>query len=64
MEKVDLVQEDILQVEVQVLNKLQEVNLVVLVEAEMRQEQVEQELMDQLIKVAVVEIVEDQAVQV
>ena len=64
MEKVDLVQEDILQVEVQELNKTLELNLAVLVAVEMRQEQVDVDLLDQLIKVAVVELVEELVVQV
>ena len=64
MEKVDLVQEDILQVEVQELNKTLELNLAVLVAVEMRQEQVDVDLLDQLIKVAVVQVVEELAVQV
>ena len=64
MEKVALVQEDILQVEVQELNKTLELNLAVLVAVEMRQEQVDVDLLDQLIKVAVVQLVEELAVQV
>ena len=64
MEKVALVQEDILQVEVQELNKTLELNLAVLVAVEMRQEQVDVDLLDQLIKVAVVQVVEELAVQV
>ena len=64
MEKVALVQEDILQVEVQELNKTLELNLAVLVAVEMRQEQVDVDLLDQLIKVAVVQRVEALVVQV
>ena len=64
MEKVVLIQEDILQVEVQELNKTLELNLAVLVVVEMRQEQVDVDLLDQLIKVAVVELVEELVVQV
>ena len=64
MEKVALIQEDILQVEVQELNKTLELNLVVLVAVEMRQEQVDVDLLDQLIKVAVVQLVEELVVQV
>tara|TARA_R100001126_G_C4752617_1_gene113790 strand:- start:63 stop:323 length:261 start_codon:yes stop_codon:yes gene_type:complete len=64
MEKVALIQEDILQVEVQELNKTLELNLAVLVAVEMRQEQVDVDLLDQLIKVAVVELVEELVVQV
>ena len=64
MEKVALMQEDILQVEVQELNKTLELNLAVLVAVEMRQEQVDVGLLDQLIKVAVVQLVEELAVQV
>ena len=64
MEKVALVQEDILQVEVQELNKTLELNLAVLVAVEMRQEQVDVDLLDQLIKVAVVELVEELVVRV
>ena len=64
MEKVALVQEDILQVEVQELNKTLELNLAVLVAVEMRQEQVDVDLLDQLIKVAVVQLVEELVVQV
>ena len=56
MEKVALIQEDILQVEVQELNKTLELNLAVLVAVEMRQELVDVDLLDQLIKVAVVEL--------
>ena len=51
--------EDILQVVVQVLNKTLELKLAVLVVEEMRQEQVEQELMELLIWAVVVELVED-----
>ena len=64
MEKVALIQEDILQVEVQELNKTLELNLAVLVAVEMRQEQVYVDLLDQLIKVAVVQLVEELVVQV
>ena len=64
MEKVALIQEDILQVEVLELNKTLELNLAVLVAVEMRQEQVDVDLLDQLIKVAVVELVEELVVQV
>ena len=64
MEKVALIQEDILQVEVQELNKTLELNLAVLVAVEMRQEQVDVDLLDQLIKVAVVQLVEELVVQV
>tara|TARA_R100000426_G_C4738124_1_gene78490 strand:- start:42 stop:239 length:198 start_codon:yes stop_codon:yes gene_type:complete len=51
--------EDILQVEVQELNKTLELNLAVLVAVEMRQEQVQPELMELLIWAVVVEVVED-----